>query len=431
MCVCQTMEVGKHGKNTTHAGGRGVLLEPFIHQVGGHSSMMRYDDHTVCKPLITREQRFYESLPPEMKEFTPEYKGVVSVCFEGDSDGYINLIAYPYVESEALEPDDVPERDQPRRKHSRRSLNRSSSTSEHKEEKAGLACENSESSIQETKSLKMHLHSDVPFQMLDGNSSLTTENITYNPWSLRCHKQQLSRMRSESKERKLYKFLLLENVVHHFRFPCVLDLKMGTRQHGDDASEEKAARQMKKCAQSTSASLGVRVCGMQVYQRDTGHYLCRNKYYGRGLSTEGFHNALYQYLHNGIELRKDLFEPILSKLYNLKAVLERQASYRFYSSSLLIIYDGKDDRSETYKERRTEMHLKPVDMSLPESLQDGSSTESILSQPKVDVRMIDFAHSTFKGFRDDPTVHDGPDKGYMFGLESLINIIEEMRDENK
>lgn len=75
MCVCQTMEVGKPGKNATHTGGRGVLLEPFIHQVGGHSSMMRYDDHTVCKPLITREQRFYESLPPEMKEFTPEYKG--------------------------------------------------------------------------------------------------------------------------------------------------------------------------------------------------------------------------------------------------------------------------------------------------------------------------------------------------------------------
>ncbi|XP_019403042.1 PREDICTED: inositol hexakisphosphate kinase 1 isoform X3 [Crocodylus porosus] len=360
--------------------------------------------------------------------------GVVSVCFEGDSDGYINLVAYPFVENETLEQDDMPERDQPRRKHSRRSLHRSSSSIEHKEEKPGLASDSTESSIQEMKSPKMdlHIHSDVPFQMLDGNSGLSSEKISYNPWSLRCHKQQLSRMRSESKDRKLYKFLLLENVVHHFRFPCVLDLKMGTRQHGDDASEEKAARQMKKCEQSTSATLGVRVCGMQVYQLDTGHYLCRNKYYGRGLSIEGFRNALYQYLHNGIELRKDLFEPILTKLRSLKAVLVRQASYRFYSSSLLIIYDGKDSRAGMFLERRAEMRLKRVDSSLCESLQDGTSTEpSPSAQPKVDVRMIDFAHSTFKGFRDDPTVHDGPDMGYVFGLESLINIMEQMRDENQ
>ncbi|XP_014023805.2 inositol hexakisphosphate kinase 1 isoform X1 [Salmo salar] len=353
MCLPHTMEAatGKHGASQAGLGlgglgqgGRGcggVPLEPFVHQVGGHTSMMRYDDHTVCKPLISREQRFYESLPPEMKEFTPEYKGMVLVCFEGDIDGYINLVAYPYVESEILDHEDLPERDQPRRKHSRRSLHRS--TSEIKEERLPHESDSTEN-LQELKSprLDLQIYSDIPFQMLDNNSGLGSEKISHNPWSLRCHRQQLSRMRSESKDRKLYKFLLLENVVHHFSYPCILDLKMGTRQHGDDASEEKAARQMQKCEQSTSATLGVRVCGMQVYQMDTGHYLCRNKYYGRSLSIEGFRHALHQYLHNGASLRKDLFEPMLCKLRSLKAILERQTTYRFYSSSLLIIYEGKE-----------------------------------------------------------------------------------------
>ncbi|XP_028285273.1 inositol hexakisphosphate kinase 1 isoform X2 [Parambassis ranga] len=501
----------------------GVPLEPFIHQVGGHTSMMRYDDHTVCKPLISREQRFYESLPPEMKEFTPEYKGVVLVCFEGDSDGYINLVAYPYVESNMEggagehEERDPPEREQPRRKHSRRSLHRSSSATEHKEERSDRReSHDTDTSeiVTELKSprLDTKIHSDVPFQMLDWNSGLTSEKISHNPWSLRCHKQQLSRMRSESKDRKLFKFLLLENVVHHFSYPCILDLKMGTRQHGDDASEEKAARQMKKCEQSTSATLGVRVCGMQVYQLNTGHYLCRNKYYGRGLSIEGFRHALYQYLHSGKGLRRDLFEPILNKLHSLKVVLERQASYRFYSSSLLIIYEGKEpegpsvlssgqhaawqqktptvpaephatlppdtpcvrDKSKgpdpgsqssqgaglmappspspspsphpptqapptksdchsLLLPRPSSPHLHPDSPSPAPSLIPSPPTPAPVAQqpPLVDVRMIDFAHSTFKGFRGDTAVHDGPDRGYVFGLESLIQILESLQDENQ
>ncbi|KTF85748.1 hypothetical protein cypCar_00039047 [Cyprinus carpio] len=352
--------------------------------------------------------------------------GVVLVCFEGDSDGYINLVAYPYEESEGLDHEELSERDQPRRKHSRRSLHRSSS--EHKEDRPAHDGDSNDN-LQELKSprLDLQMHSDVPFQMLDSNSGLSSEKISHNPWSLRCHKQQLSRMRSDSKDRKLYKFLLLENVVHHFVYPCILDLKMGTRQHGDDASEEKAARQMKKCEQSTSATLGVRVCGMQVYQMDTGHYLCRNKYYGRSLSIEGFRHALFQFMHNGTQLRKDLFEPILSKLCSLKAVLERQASYRFYSSSLLIIYEGKDPESvEAGCQRASEPEKLGCVENLPAS--EPHTPPQTLS---VDVRMIDFAHSTFKGFRDDQTVHDGPDRGYVLGLESLIDILQEIRNENQ
>lgn len=151
----------------------------------------------------------------------------------------------------------------------------------------------------------------------------------------------------------------------------------------------------------------------------TGHYLCRNKYYGRGLSIEGFRQALYQFLHNGTKLRQDLFEPILSKLRSLKAVLERQASYRFYSSSLLIIYEGREpERAEVSSEKENAAECPSPPLDPPPA-------------PSIDVRMIDFAHSTFKGFRDDQTVHDGPDRGYMFGLESLVDILEGIREEDQ
>lgn len=55
--------------------GKGVMLEPFVHQVGGHSCVLRFGEQTICKPLIPREHQFYKSLPPEMRKFTPQYKG--------------------------------------------------------------------------------------------------------------------------------------------------------------------------------------------------------------------------------------------------------------------------------------------------------------------------------------------------------------------
>ena len=59
-------------------------------------------------------------------------------------------------------------------------------------------------------------------------------------------------------------YIVLENLTARYRFPCILDLKVGTRQHGDDATEEKKIRHTKICTDSTSLSLGVRLCGAQV-----------------------------------------------------------------------------------------------------------------------------------------------------------------------
>ena len=46
----------------------------------------------------------------------------------------------------------------------------------------------------------------------------------------------------------------------------------------------------------------------------------------------------------------------------------------------------------------------------------------------VDVRMIDFAHTTFSGYLVDGGMgHRGPDNGYLLGLDSLVGILSELR----
>lgn len=75
---------------------KGVLLEPFIHQVGGHSCVLRFNETTLCKPLVPREHQFYETLPAEMRRFTPQYKGEPLLL--GVATPHLAVTVQPYPE---------------------------------------------------------------------------------------------------------------------------------------------------------------------------------------------------------------------------------------------------------------------------------------------------------------------------------------------
>ncbi|MGH0129320.1 UNVERIFIED_CONTAM: hypothetical protein FKN15_038546 [Acipenser sinensis] len=339
--------------------------------------------------------------------------GLISVYVEKDSSGHISLVACPQNDNES------PAQESPMATRRTQQRAKIPCAAEHKPAREGplldRTCNDSRSSVCGTGKGKGKR--DASFHMKDpnGNESATPERSSHNPWGLHCHRAQLMRMSSDSKDNAPYKgaaallysltaasgFLLLENVASPFQLPCILDLKMGTRQHGEDASEEKKRRHMKKCEQSTSSSLGLRLGGMQVYQVTTGHFLCRNKYDGRTLTAEGFRQALYQYLHDGHQLKRELLQPVLQRLSALRAVIERQGSYRFYSSSLLLIYEGK---------------------------KHSPGRHPFSAPPRVDVRMIDFAHTSYRGATPNHTAYEGPDRGYIFGVENLINMLQEIKD---
>lgn len=120
--------------------------------------------------------------------------------------------------------------------------------------------------------------------------------ISVNPWAYQCQSKVVQ---------KLFKgnditFMLLEDVVRSFINPSIIDLKMGTRQYGDDASgtkglttyllvitghrvfaDDKQLSQIQKCRSTTSEDLGVRLVGMQLFKRDTNRYGYINKYEGK------------------------------------------------------------------------------------------------------------------------------------------------------
>ncbi|XP_042261698.1 inositol hexakisphosphate kinase 2-like isoform X1 [Thunnus maccoyii] len=483
---------------------KGVMLEPFVHQVGGHSCVLRFGEQTICKPLIPREHQFYKSLPAAMRKFTPQYRGVVSVSFEEDEEGNLCLIAYPLHSDPAadLENKDPSADCEPKSKMLKWSKMMTSSLlveSENysKDGRSRHSRKDKDKSVhmlQEDVELEWLQQAEVLYYRLERSHSNAVPQLKHNPWSLKCHQQHLQRMKENAKHRNQYKFILLENLTWRHTVPCVLDLKMGTRQHGDDASEEKKAMQIRKCQQSTSASIGVRLCGMQVYQSDTGQLMFMNKYHGRKLTLPGFKEALFQFFHSGQRLRRELLSPVLRRLRDMQAALEACESYRFYSSSLLIIYDGAHHRKHT--RRRTEDGLSEEEEDeedededeeaeaepemeeeeeeeeamgevagalgfphSPSTSSDGSNSCSSSSSggsssssssggggggssgvspgclshsdprsPVVDVRMIDFAHTTCRHYREDSVVHEGQDSGYIFGLQNLITFISELEN---
>lgn len=194
--------------------------------------------------------------------------------------------------------------------------------------------------------------------------------------------------------------IVLEDLTHRFHRPCVMDIKMGVHTWYPGASDQYIAKCMEKDAESTSKALGFRVSGLQVYDASTGNPWKRGRVWCKMLTVDTVQTVLKQFvslnptddiMHPDLTYASAVYgglEGIINQLNELRSWFDVQTRYHFYSSSILLIYES--------------------DCTLR-----GSQANKCVS-----VKLIDFAH-VLVGL-------EVPDKNFLQGLDSLIEVLHEI-----
>ncbi|XP_075153140.1 inositol phosphate kinase 2 [Haematobia irritans] len=236
-------------------------------------------------------------------------------------------------------------------------------------------------------------------------------------------------------------FFEMEDLTHGMQKPCIMDIKMGKRTWDPLASPHKREVEEKKYVQCKQV-LGICLPGFHMYD-DKGILKKYDRDYGKKLDSEGCRQAIRNFLNAQSEpLYKALGEELLRQLYDIRAWFREQTLFNFYASSLLIVYDY--EAIQRLKQQGPEQCLK-CDPNNSANIQhcngvitNGSDNDALaqhsFAKPHlygrmsddcsciksyVKVRMIDFAHVF-------PSTSDSLDTNYLFGLENLISILEDM-----
>lgn len=330
-------------------------------KIGGHTIIYKYNQFLI---KINDEHRTYEAIAsnyPELATFLPKYYGLITMSVQ-------NL-----------------------EKKSEENVN-------HK-----------------------HINSYNPLEIVNANENSNEHREAFNH-QLAHEAREKTRVKHESKFQDMWReneYIIMEDLTHDFINPFIIDLKLGTRQYGINLTPAKIESQKRKCAKSTSSSLGVRLCGLQTWEHNKPQIL--DKYYGRFLNQQEFMDNIVRFFRLSSGDDNDaLFRCLIliTEVMGLYVVVQKLNNFRFYGSSVLVAYDGVYENYQDLSYKGNDMKSYPLldtDQGLHVSFED------LKSIYKLHIRLIDFS-KTILDYK--PLGVASKDYGFLKGLFNLFNYVK-------
>jgi len=136
-------------------------------------------------------------------------------------------------------------------------------------------------------------------------------------------------------------FVIMEDLCRGYSKPCILDLKVGLTSAGEDATGKKLEDMQKKDSSSTTVTLGLRFTGMRVWQEATDTFERYSKTWGNAVTDATFEDSLLLFFTvSPSKIYYKLIGQYLKLAESLLEYVKAQKYLRYYSSSVLFVYDG-------------------------------------------------------------------------------------------
>ncbi|KAI8137407.1 hypothetical protein BJV82DRAFT_661304 [Fennellomyces sp. T-0311] len=246
----------------------------------------------------------------------------------------------------------------------------------------------------------------------------------------------------DAEGRPLDEHLCLENLLHGFTRPCILDLKVGDHLYDASADEAKIKKMQLNAKGTTIETMATRISGMKVYNTVQGEWALYNKAYGKARTKDDLIDGLLAYFFPtstyGTEVHphratvKDdearptqkriasnkmewILECFQEEVTGIREYLEAHPNVELIGSSLLFVYEGDKTVADALWKKMLEEDRKENEGNDEEAEEEDEEERP----PMYDLRLIDFAHAKWD------SKQEKQDPGMLKGLDSVLHLLEQ------